>query len=406
MSYRIIVMGILVLLFFCITSAEAQNNQEYIFGKITTESGEEYTGFMRWGKEEVFWHDIFNSIKKGNKNIESPNKAKKSRWIDFDWDLSSIWEDKYKTTTHSFKCMFGDIRSLELRSGSKVDLVLKNGAHLELDGGSNDIGTRIYMYDYELGRVKLDWNKIDRIDFSQAPSDIRNPFSAPIYGTVHTRRRGTYTGYIKWDLDERLHEDILDGKSSSGNKEIPFENISTIEKLDEGVHITFRSGRVIEISGSNDVDNDNRGIAIYMKDVGEIEIPFKYVTHVDFSSPSGDGIAYNEFKSPEGIYAEVLTFDGHTYSGMIVYDIDEIWELEMIEGEDDYGVYSIPIRNIDKIIPKNRSYSKIILNDGESLLLGGTHDVTSRNDGILIFKDGSKKPIHIEWDDVDEITIK
>jgi len=39
------------------------NNSGYIYGTIITESDEEYTGFIRWGNEEMYWHDIFNSVK-------------------------------------------------------------------------------------------------------------------------------------------------------------------------------------------------------------------------------------------------------------------------------------------------------------------------------------------------------
>ncbi len=34
-----------------------------LYGTITMESGTQYQGVMRWGTEEAFWDDIFNSSK-------------------------------------------------------------------------------------------------------------------------------------------------------------------------------------------------------------------------------------------------------------------------------------------------------------------------------------------------------
>jgi len=399
------ILSILIIFLFGL-GLQAQHNKEFIYGTVYTEGGEEYTGFMRWGKEEIFWHDIFNSEKVGNKYIKSPEKAKKSRWSDFDWSFSSLWEDKYKTSTHLFSCFFGDIKTLDIHSNSKVKLVFKNDAELELRGGSNDVGTTIYMYDYELGKIKLSWNKIERIDFFEAPADIKFPYGTPLYGTVSTRRN-SFRGHIKWDLDERLTTDIMDGESRHGDQEIPFENIRNIEKLDDGVNLTFKSGRTMEIDGTNDCDSGNRGIAVFIEGVGSVEVPWKYFTEVEFEdSPIADALGYNDYTTPFGLDAEVHTFDGKVHSGPIVFDIDEMWEPEMLDGDDDHLEYQIPFRNIQSILPKNRSYSLINLRNGEQLLLGEGQDVSRNNDGVIIFIKSQKDPILIDWDDIDEIILK
>ena len=46
-------------------SATAQNDQVFIYGKLTTIDGETYQGQIRWGKEEAYWTDLFNGTKEG-----------------------------------------------------------------------------------------------------------------------------------------------------------------------------------------------------------------------------------------------------------------------------------------------------------------------------------------------------
>ena len=45
-----------------IVYADGNNkDQGFIYGEITVKNGDTYQGPIRWGKEEAFWHDMFNS---------------------------------------------------------------------------------------------------------------------------------------------------------------------------------------------------------------------------------------------------------------------------------------------------------------------------------------------------------
>ena len=35
----------------------------FLYGTVETNSGNNYTGLIRWGTEEAFWDDLFNSAK-------------------------------------------------------------------------------------------------------------------------------------------------------------------------------------------------------------------------------------------------------------------------------------------------------------------------------------------------------
>jgi len=90
----------------------------------------------------------------------------------------------------------------------------------------------------------------------------------------------------------------------------------------------------------------------------------------------------------------------------LIFDIDEKWEVEFIDGKDDTVKYQIPIRYIDRIVPKNKTYSQLYLKNGEILLLGEGQDVSYKNDGVLIFMSGKEKPRLIDWKNIIEIDLK
>jgi len=386
---------------------EHYNNNSYIYGTITTLGDESFTGFIRWGKEEMYWHDIFNSVKTRNFK-HSVKLEKEGGWKNMDWSISSIWKDNYQRSSHAFACMFGDISAMEIKRGDRVLLEFRNGAVLEVDGGSNDIGAKLRMHEYELGKIQLDWDEIERIEFYQAPSQVKPPYGKELYGTVTTDKRRRFTGHVKWDLDERNGNDILDGESRFGNQEIPFENIKKIAKKPGGnsVDITFASGRNIKLNGSNDCNSGNRGIAIHVSGIGNIELEWNDFDNVVFEKPPVEDRGYLEFPSPQSLYAEVATYDGDSYSGAIAFDKDEIWDFEFVDGDDDDIKYQVPIRNIKLIKPKNRSFSLVELRNGDTVLLGNRQDVCNDNDGILIFENGESEPIYVSWQDVEFIRFK
>jgi len=180
--------------------AQGQSPAEYIYGTITTITGDQFEGFIRWGKEEIYWHDLFNSDKICNdKNRIKAATKSESRWSNFTWDYSSIWQNKYNNSMRSFATEFGGIKTLHIKGHEGIDLELKNGAIIKIKGGSNDVGATLRLDDYELGTLKFKWDRIERVDFMQAPTSATVPYGEPIYGILETRRKDKFEGYIKWD---------------------------------------------------------------------------------------------------------------------------------------------------------------------------------------------------------------
>lgn len=400
------VAGNLIALLILMNEVRAQDTEGYIYGRVKTLDNM-YEGQIRWGEEETFWSDQFDAAKIKDKDLEEyREKLKKetsSDWSNFDWDIKSIWEDKVGLV-HQFTCQFGDIMSIMNHSRSKVILELKNGEKKLLNGdGYNDIGAELIIYDKELGEISVDWDRVMRVDFLATPKNLKVQAGTPIFGTVETFRKGTFTGLIQWDHDERLGAQKLDGDSDNRDISIPFSEVKYIEKSGNGSKVVLFSGKDYLLVNSNDVNSENRGIIVDVADIGRVDIPWRYFRSVTLKQNPGSGPSYDTYKAPSGLKGKVYTVRDDTFEGRILFDIDEAWEVEMVEGSDDGVQYEVPMRNIKAMLPKNYNYSMVELRNGERILLGDGRDVSDKNDGLLVFNRKSSEPDYIPWKDIVEI---
>lgn len=403
-----------VLASFLFIAAEAQD-EGFIYGRVTTEDGDTYEGPLRWGKEEVYWTDMFNASKKENKNLDyltnreideledrynNRNDNLISRFVNISWD-----DDNDGRFVHEFSTEFGNLKSLRIRSNNRVEVELKNGDYIQVDGsGYNDVGAKITILDKELGNVRLSWSNLDRIDFLPTPSKLDEKFGAPLYGTV-VCDLGEFTGFIQWDHDERVGTDILDGEEDGDDYEIAFDKIESIER--DGYSsslVRLKSGRTLDLRGTNDVDDDNKGIIVTVKGLGRVDIDWDEFDKVTFKSAPGSGPSYHSFSSPEKITGTVEVDNGDTYTGEIIYDLDEEYTFELLNGEDDDVKFIIPFRNIKEITPRGSYAANIVLRDGSKITLEDGQDVSDKNLGILIKTKGDR--IYVPWDRVDKISLQ
>jgi len=385
------------------------NNQSFIFGKITTVDGEVYQGQIRWGKEEAFWFDMFNASKDDNENLkyltdeemdmldEKDNQCNNNRIINWGWSNNYSWNGN--DHSHSFACQFGDIKRIIVSSRRKTIVELKNGDDFVVGDGSNDIGAKVQVADQELGLIKLEWNRIKYVEFMDTPNQLESYFGTPLYGTVKTYR-GSFEGFLQWDHDERLSEDELNGDYEDGELDIKFGNIKQIKKRSRGSDVVLNSGRSFYMDGSNDVDDDNRGIIVNIPGSGRVDIPWDEFEEITFTDqPRNTNISYRDFNGHEPIRGTVTTITGDNLSGEIIYDLDERYSLEILDGVIDDIEHSYPFYNVRSIEPKNREESMVELVNGERLLLSDKVDVNRDNDGVLVFNGNDHT--YIPWNQIE-----
>jgi hypothetical protein len=391
-------------------------NAGFIYGEIETRSGRTYRGFLRWGNQEAFWDDLFHSSKQDNPYLE------KDWWRDFersrdrdrdrddrrrrrrgfrwgDWDVR--WGDN-GGSSRIFVARFGDIEQIVVTGDKRADIVMKSGSTYDVEGYSDDVGGKIHVDDQEFGKIELRWGRIETIRFMAAPRDA-DPGVTRLHGTLQTDS-GEFQGFVQWDKQECTSDDVLDGETDDGEVDIPMGRIRSIERRSRRSSIIeLKDGREFEMRGSNDVNNDNRGIMVEDPRYGRVTIPWSDFDKVTFSDDVGSGRGYAEFAGTEPIFGTVTDADGEGHSGRLVVDLDETEGWEMLNGRMRDIPFDIPFELIASIEPLGGDACKITLRTGEELELEDGQDVSDRNAGVLIFKSDDGDPVYVRWRDVERI---
>jgi hypothetical protein len=367
-----------------------------IFGTIHTRTGDTYTGPIRWDRNENFWSDELNGTK-----LEKIEKKEDG----YKFSLFGIkfgGGDQY--IRHSFSIPFGHLVSIEPLSGNEADLTLKSGETIRVSGdGSSDIGRGIrslIIDDAERGAVDLAWSSIDRVEFRSRDGKGRD--AERLFGTVETTD-GSFTGYLTWDRDEAMLEDIIDGEDRDGrDREIPLGQIRVIEPRSAGGStLTLRDDSTLVLTGTNDIDDGHRGIIVQVAGVGEVSIEWDDVRRVEFDE-APPSPAYSAFDGGRRLDGTVKTNSGKSYMGTIVWDRDESHDWESLDGEHGRIDYSIPFANVRSVERDGSRGARVTLRSGETLELRGSNDVDDGHKGIVVEKAGGER-IELEWMDVERV---
>ncbi len=389
----------------------ADSPEGFIYGTVVTTSGKEYEGFIRWDDEEAFWDDLFHSTKVDLPYLEDfedeiddsrrdRDKRDKHTIQIFSWRFS-IDGDDFFSSSRLFISRFGDIASIRTVDDDAAEVTMKNGATYDVEGYSNDVGAKLLINDHSLGEVRVRWNRIDTIEFSQAPQDA-DPGVFRLAGRVETDS-GVFEGFVQWDKEECLSTDILDGDDEDGSLEIEMGKIRSITR--RGRHssiVELKDGREMRLRGTNDVNNENRGIMVEDRRFGRVTVPWDEFDAVTFDD-LGSGRPYTDYPALGRLEGTVTDRDGESYTGYIVFDLDESEGWEMFNGDYHDMEYDIPFANIKSIEPLGHDDVRLVLYSGEELELEDSQDASDSNDGILILDERGRDPQYLPWEEVDKI---
>jgi hypothetical protein len=394
-----------------VAAPAAADNQGFIYGRVTTESGTDYEGFLRWGKQEAFWDDIFHSMKTDLPYAEAAmefiednydhddRKSRKGEVKVFRWKIE--WEDD-GYSSRVFSARFGDIESIRVTGDDEAEVTMRSGEIYVVAGYSDDVGGRIHVLDKTLGEIDLKWDRIETIEFMGAPRDATAP-ARRLYGLVETEI-GEFEGYIMWDKEECLSTDLLDGESEDGDLSIEMGRISSIEPRGRSSSIVIlEDGRKLRLRGSNDVDEDNRGIMVEDERYGKVTVTWDSFDRIEFRDAPGSGRGYDEYDNHSFLRGTVVDVDGNEFSGQLVYDIDESESWEALNGRDRDVEFAIPFGMISSIAPYGRDSAVITLRNGHEVELEDSQDVSESHDGILILDDEGEIRDWIAWEDIDVV---
>lgn len=376
--------------------AIAPNTSGMIYGEVSTRNGNVYRGVMRWGNEEIFWGDLFNSAKVNRPHVEHAKADKRERDFEVFGYRVSVHRE---STSRQFMVRFGDIERIEITGRESGEVILKSGSRIEVDGGSNDVGNSITVHDQTIGAIELKWRDLETITFMNTPATATFDASR-LYGVVETSDR-TFDGFVQWDKEECLSTDLLNGHSEDGKLNIPMGNIKRIERYSKrSCDVFMQDGRSFRLSGTNDVNHENRGIMVETKDYGRVVITWDEFRSVTFEPASKTGPTYSSYAQQRRLKGTVIGRDGQETEGFISYDLDEEETWEMLNGHLNGVEYILPMGDIQSIEPRG-SWAKVTLRNGHTLELEDTADVSNRNAGVLVIK-GEKETL-FEWDQIARI---
>jgi hypothetical protein len=404
--------------------------QGFLYGRVTTRSGEVYLGRLRWaGNREAFWGDSFNGLKAENPwaaQVPPGRLPKEDRSV-------SILGLHFGDAAHpqdlrrQFMARFGDLARIEARGTNVVRVTLKSGSAIDLDhleAGDFDGGVRVFD---ARGTVVLDSPVIASVEL--LPTTGLTDAPARLSGTVHTAQ-GDFTGYLQWDREKGLATDALVGRRKiaipgletavipglgrTGTVSLRFDTIRTIaRRARNAALVTLLDGREFELigtgdSGVGDVGIDNRGIYVDDPRYGRVLVPWDSFESADLR-PAGSGPAYADFPAGSAIAGTVTTLDGRSLQGRLIFDLDEAETTETLDAPAGGVNYLIPFGLVASITPAPPATAvaraTVPLRSGEELAREPSGDHGANNAGVLVLAGGAQ-PEYVAWSEVARIDLE
>lgn len=369
----------------------------FLYARVTTEDERVLVGRLRWHDEESFWGDFFDSTKRDRPYLDQVPREQRSQGKPIKIFGLTVGMHYDSDDERMLKVRFGDIAKLSPGDDDRATLLLKNGTEIDIDGGSNDVGATIRMWDDAGRETEIEWPRIKSIEFL-ASSPTLAPAARRLQGTV-TTRAGEFRGFIQWDQHECLSSDKLDGESDGQTRAIEMGAIRRIARdSPKSARVTLRDGTELVLEGTNDVNDENRGIFVDDARYGRVLVPWDAFDRLEFSDPGGSGPAYGEFVAGRPLEGKVTERDGTVHAGRIVYDLDESESWEFLDGRARGVSYSIPLAGVRAIVP-HEGGSRVFLRSGEELDLEEEADVSLGNDGIAVVGEGDRMA-YVAWERV------
>jgi len=276
MNSRIVFLITVCFQLLSIPTTVAQNG--FIYGKVILKNGQTFQGQLRWKNREAMWHHIFDGDKSDRpyQNLLSTEESQKlqSAGEDFKFGFMALWEDRNPDQNFVFRCQFGNLVKLVDLDQGRVALYLKNGQRIYLVDDQDDLDTQIVIVDKNIGTQEFGFSAVQEIQFKSAPRDLDNAFGEPVYGKIMTSN-GTFEGYITWDDEECLGDDVINGKNKGQSLAIRFRDISQIKAERDGAMVTLRNGKELFLNDHDDVDRGNHGITIHGLAFGTLEVNWR-----------------------------------------------------------------------------------------------------------------------------------
>lgn len=210
-----------------------------LHGTVTTVDGLTFTGHVAWDTDEAFGSDV----------LDGEGETGRDHEIEFE-----------------------HIAAIEPLGSRAARVVLVDGEELTLRG-TNDVNSSnrgIGVSDPGLGQVIVPWQRLEAVRF-HAPERSTTAYddferTGALFGTVATIGGERFRGRIRWDNDEESGWELLNGNDAGLEYDVELALVDRVARRGSwGVEVTLLDGRVLELEGSNDVDEQNKGIFVTLE---------------------------------------------------------------------------------------------------------------------------------------------
>lgn len=346
-----------------------------IYGRVRTVDGQDFTGFIRWDRNEDGWTDVLDAAK------VTPNGGQ---------NLSGV--------------RFGQIRGIQVQGPHAALLTLRSGHRVEMEGFTSDLGAGvrgIVVTGADHARHRLEWEQVDMVEFMSAPAAAR-PAAPRLYGTLTTRSGQTFTGFVAWNMEDVAASDFLNGYGYGRRQFVPFATIERIVREGpSGARVILRSGEKLTLTDAPDVSRRNEGITVSDPGLGQVRVRWSDFDNVTFSDPPARGEVV-DFDGGRPLSGTVVTESGQELTGTVRWDNDEAYTWEMLNGSAGGADMEVELSRIATIAKAGRG-ATVTLRDGRTFQLTGSNDVNARNRGIFV--DAGGEVHEVTWHDFKELRL-
>lgn len=359
-----------------------------IHGTVELRNGETHEGAIRWDGRKPFWNDRLSGVYA--EDLEVGERTENVEVFGL-----KIWQWQEKDVLRlSVEVPFGLIRTVERVDDDELRVALVDGTIVEMRRGLSGLDGKPTV-ETASGPFTPDWDDVRRVTFAASPET--DTAAARLYGTV-TTDAGPFTGFVAWDRDERVLDATLDGDEA----ELLFASIAAIHRAGAGAsRVVLRDGSERKLSGTNDVDDRNRGIEVLVDGLGVVTVGWdafeSFVLADPPASPPRSSLPGGRFT------ATVATRAGERLRGTLIWGDHERYRWETLDGElgADLDV-ALPFAGIRRVRPVDGrpGFAAVELRSGRTLELeGGDVEADARPIEIAT-PEGSRR---VDWTDVLEV---
>ena len=397
--------------------ASAQGTDR-LWGRVTLTDGTTHTGFIRWDRNEAGVYDLLDGTREASEDaylawLDAVRDGERPvRTLDLlGYRISWNEQDPDFPGQSTSGVRFGHVRELRVIDRDRARLTLRSGQSVEFSGGASDIGIglRETLVQGPDGTHEVEWDELRSVTFAAPPAGAA-PTGRRLHGTVRDREGREFMGDLAWDLDEVLDLDVLDGADEDGtDHEIPFAEILRIEPLPGSARVVLRSGRSLQLAGTNDVGRGHRGVQISDPELGTVEVEWDDLASVDFHPPH-DAATRPLLDGGVPLFGTVRTHHGDTLVGRIRWDADEEFTWELLDGRAGPVDFSIELGRVSRVVPDRIDGAHVTLRDGRTFHLTGSNDVTEDNKGVFVRADPDAGGVakaewrYVAWADLLDVT--